>query len=304
VTQAETSPDVCYRHPKRASWVLCQRCGRTICPECQILAPAGVQCPECVRELGGSVSWRAAGEARRPAAKARRARAARSRPEASASGWRAGFRQMLRPGTEAPVLSWGIVGVVVVLWLVGLFSGGLPFDLLSADPTLSVQVWRFFTAAVVYPANILVVLSILLSGLFFLLIAPAVENNLGRGRFLVLALASGGVGSAAMVLSGHPAFGLSGVLFGMFGAYLIFVWPHPQARVQALILIGVSLLINIAFGGFTLPQIIGGLIAGIGATYLFRRYDGSRGPKARTPYLIIGAVVVGLILIAIVRALS
>lgn len=303
MTQAETSPDVCYRHPKRASWVLCQRCGRTICPECQILAPAGVHCPECVRELGGSVSWRDAGEVRRPAPKARRARAARSRPEAPTSGWRAALGQMLRPGPETPVLSWGTVGLVVVVWVVGLLSGGLTGQWLAAAPAVSLQVWRFFTAALVYPANILALFSILLSGLFFMLIAPAVENNLGRSRFLVLALAAAGVGSAAMVLSGYPAFGLSGVLFGMFGAYLIFVWPHPQARVQALILIGVSVLINIAFGGFTLPQIIGGLIAGIGATYLFRRYDGTAGPRARTPYLIIAAGVAGLILIAIVRAL-
>ena len=69
---ASTSADVCYRHPNRESWTLCTRCGRTICPECQILTPAGVQCPDCVQETGGSVTWRSAGdEIRRPAAKAR-----------------------------------------------------------------------------------------------------------------------------------------------------------------------------------------------------------------------------------------
>lgn len=201
------------------------------------------------------------------------------------------------------MLSWGTVGITVVLWLVGLFSAGLPFVVLAALPGQSVQVWRFFTAAVAYPPDLRYLFSILLSGLFFLLTAPSVEKNLGRGRFMVLALAAAGLGNVAMVLSGYPGFGLSGVLFGMFGAYLIFVWSYPQARVQALILIGVSLLINIAFGGFTLPLIIGGLIAGVGATYLFRRYDDSPGAKGRTPYLIIGAVVVGLILIAIVRDL-
>jgi membrane associated rhomboid family serine protease len=299
---AETSPDVCYRHPKRESWVLCSRCGRTICPECQILTPAGVRCPECVQETGGSVTWRGAGEARRPATKARPARAARSRPEAG-SGWRGGLGQMLRPGSEAPVITWGLIGIVVVLWIGGLFTGGLPFLVLAAYPSLSLQVWRFFTAALVYPPEFLFVISILLTGFFFLLTAPAVEKNLGRGRFLVLTLGAAGAGSAAMVLSGYPAYGLSGVLFGMFGAYLIFVWSYPPARAQALIIIGVNLLINIALGGFTLPQIVAGLIVGAGATYLFRRYDDSRDSKARTPYLIIGAVVVGLILIAVVRTL-
>jgi membrane associated rhomboid family serine protease len=300
---AETSPDVCYRHPKRESWVLCQRCGRTICPECQILAPSGVLCPECVRELGGSVSWRGAGETRRPAAKARPARSARARrPEGSSSASRGVLGQMLRPGGEAPVLTWGIVGVTAVLWLVGLFTGGLPSQLLAAAPQVSLQVWRYFTAPVVYPADFFYVISILLSGFFLLLIAPSVEKNLGRGRFLVLALAAAGVGSAAMVLAGAPAFGLSGVLFGMFGAYLIFVWPYPPARVQALIIIGINLLISIAFGGFTLPQLVGGLIAGAGSVFLFQRYDDRTGSNPRTPYLIIGAVVVALILVAILRS--
>jgi hypothetical protein len=300
VTSDETSPDVCYRHPQRASWVLCQRCGRTICPECQILAPVGVLCPECVREVGGSITWRGAGETRRPAAK-RSIRAPRSRPERSTSGWQGTLGQMLRPGAETPVLSWGIVAVIVVLWLGGLFTGGLPYLFLAAAPGVSVQVWRFFTAAVVYPPEFVYLISILLSGVFFLLTAPAVEKNLGRRRFLVLALAAAGVGSAAMVLSGNPAFGLIGVLFGMFGSYLIFVWSFPPARAQALVIIGVNLLISIAFGGFALPQIVGGLIAGAGSTYLFQRYDDRSGGQPRTPHLIIAGVVVGLILLAILR---
>ena len=39
----------CYRHPDRQSFVLCQRCLRTICGECQIPAAVGVICPECLR---------------------------------------------------------------------------------------------------------------------------------------------------------------------------------------------------------------------------------------------------------------
>ena len=208
---------------------------------------------------------------------------------------------MLRPGTEAPVLSWGIVGVTAVLWLIGLFTGGLPFQLLAAAPEVSLQVWRYATAALVYPPDVVYLISILLSGFFLLLIAPSVEKNLGPRRFLVLAVAATAVGSAAMVLAGAAGFGLTGVLFGMFGAYLIFVWSYPPARVQALIIIGLNLLISIAFGGFSLPQLVGGLIAGAGATYLFQRSDDGAGWKARTPYLIVGAVVVGLIVLAILR---
>lgn len=286
--------------------MLCQRCGRTICPECQILSPAGVLCPECVRETGGSVSWRSAGEARRPAAKARPTRATRSRPERSASG--GGFLgtvgQMLRPGSEAPALSWGTVGVVLVLAIVGLISGGLPYVLFAAAPQFALEAWRYVTAAFVYPPSAVFLISILLSSVFFLLTAPVVERNLGRGRFAVMLLVAGGIGSAAMVISGSSSYGLSGLLFGMFGSYLIFVWPHPAARVQILVIIGINLLISLAFGGFFLPLIIGGLIGGAGMTYLFQRYDGKAGSASRTPYLIGLAVVAVFILFAVLRSIA
>ncbi|MBN6778695.1 rhomboid family intramembrane serine protease [Pseudoclavibacter alba] len=48
--------DYCYRHADRLSFVLCQRCTRTVCPECQTPAPVGVLCPDCMagREPGQS----------------------------------------------------------------------------------------------------------------------------------------------------------------------------------------------------------------------------------------------------------
>src|SRR5690606_16173756 len=141
-----------------------------------------------------------------------------------------------------------------------------------------------------------------LNSLVFVLAAPGVGRNLGRRRFLVVMLAAAALGSSSMVLSGNVAYGLLGVLFGMFGAYLIFAWSYPPARMQALIIIGFNLLFSLAFGGFSLPQIIGGLIAGAGATYLFQRYDDRSGSNPRTPSLIVAAVVAAFILFAIIRS--
>lgn len=293
----EISADVCYRHPTRESWTLCGRCGRTICPECQILTPQGVRCPDCVQETGGSVTWAPATPAKKPAPK-RRPRAERV-DRAPGEGWTGRLGQMLRPGSELPLITWSLVGLAVVLWIVNLVTG-LPQQLLSFSAPFAVwEVWRFFTTSLVYPASFF--LSVLLNGIFLLLTGPVVEQRLERRRTLVLVLAASALGSSSMVLAGLPPFGLSGVLFGMFGAYLIFVWSYPPARVQALVIIGINLLVVLFLGGILLPQIVGGLIAGAGSAYLYARYDERANANSRTPNLIIGGVTAAFILFAIIR---
>ena len=295
---ASTSADVCYRHPNRESWTLCTRCGRTICPECQILTPSGVQCPECVKETGGSVTWQSAGgEIRRPASKTRTPRPQRA---SSGSGFGATLGQMLRPGSEAPVLTWGLAAIAVLLWVVGLFTS-LPFLLLAAIPGTEFQIWRFVTSAVVYAPGFVSIIGVALHSLFLALTAPSLERSLGRGRFLILIGTAAIISSAGMLLSGAAAAGLVGVLFAVFGAYLISVWSYPPARTQALVIIGINLLISVALNPGGLPALIGGLIAGAGVLYLFQRYDGRR---IRTAYLIIAAVAGAFIVLAIIRGLA
>lgn len=297
--QVEEDPSVCYRHPDRQSWVLCQRCGRTICPECQILAPVGVQCPDCVREAGGSVQWTPTNT--KPVKK----RAATRRvPVASASRSGAGqyFARLLRPGDSTPVLSWSFAGTSLLLWIVGFFSANAPLALLAAHPGASVQVWRYVTApfAFVSALDFRVVLSLLLSLVFWMLIAPTVERQLGRARFATVFFAAAAFAAAAMVLSGGIEYGLTGGLFGLFGGYAVLLWSYPPARAQILIVIAINLVLNIFMGGGGLPSIVGGLVAGAGATYLFQFYAERARSKPSTPYLIIAGAVVVAILGAII----
>lgn len=240
--------------------------------------------------------------AAKPKAKRMRAPAA-ARSSEESPRWVEILKNMLRPGSTSPVVSWGIVAAVVVLWIAGFFTANLPFLALAAAPDPAWQIWRYFTSAFVYPSAGAVVINLLLSGLFFLLIAPGVERQVGRQRFVVLFFAATAFGAAGMVLAGSLGFGLSGALWGMLGAYLVVVWEHPAARTRFLIMIGIYLLISLLFGGYSLPAIIGGAIAGVGSSVLFRRYDDLPRSNPRTPYLLIAAGVGGLILIAILRTL-
>ncbi|HXR45254.1 MAG TPA: rhomboid family intramembrane serine protease, partial [Pseudolysinimonas sp.] len=187
MTDPDTSAAVCYRHPDRQSWTLCQRCGRTICPECQILTPQGVRCPTCVQELGGSVQWQPANA---PAPRVRTARATASRPRPR---WQQILIGMVRPGSNAPVVSWSILGAVVILWIAGFVTANAPLAYLGAVPGTSWQLWRLFTSPLVYPAaaSASLILGLVFNVVFFLLTAPSIERTMGRGRFLVVFFAAG-----------------------------------------------------------------------------------------------------------------
>lgn len=295
--EASLDPSVCYRHPDRDSWTLCQRCGRTICPECQILTPSGVRCPDCVRETGGSVQWtstNAAPPKRKAAAKARaRASSQRERPR-----WVQVIADYVRPeGSTGLATTWIILAAVVAVFIVNAITSNLIFALLAAEPTVAWQIWRFVLAAAVYPST--AILSVLISLVFFVLIARPFEAQVGRRQFLLIFFASSTFAAALTVLTGSFYFGLTGGLFGLIGASVVQVWSYPQARTRQLIMVGIILLINIVLGG-NLAGLVGGLIASVGVMFLLRRYEDTR---VRTAYAITAGGVVALVALAILRSL-
>ena len=303
--KAEGDPSVCYRHPERSSWTLCERCGRTICPECQILTPAGVRCPDCVRELGGSVQWTPVGGSRATAAKAAKAQRSRnaSRRAAARPHWQQVILNFVRPGTTIPIATWTIAVASLVLWIFGFFSGNLPMTYLAATVYHAEWVWTYATASFVYPSLAAgqVIFGFLLNIVFLLLIAPAIERNLSRERFLAVFFAGGAVGSALMVLAGSGNYGLSSALFGLFGAYVVMVWSSPPIRNQILIVLAINLIFTVVLSPGFLPAVIGGLAGGVGASLLFRRYDGMSRSKNSTPHLFLFGAVAVLVVLAAVR---
>src|SRR3954447_19818958 len=90
---APAGVSTCYRHPDREAYIRCQRCERTICPDCMRPAAVGFQCPSCVKE--GSRSTR--------------------------SGRTAYGGQ--RPGNPA-LTSQVLIGINVLVWVLILVTGG------------------------------------------------------------------------------------------------------------------------------------------------------------------------------------
>lgn len=276
----------CYRHPDRQSFVLCQRCLRTVCPQCQTEAPVGVICPECLREDQ---------QERTPAQ--RRAERTVRRPRAGAPVATYGGR---------PVVTYSIIGLTVVVFVLQLIPGSpvqgwLQFAGAYVIPGTGapLQPWRALTVLLVHAGFWHVGFNMLA----LWMIGRSLEPLLGRTRFLVLYLLSGLGGSVAVALLTDPltpVVGASGAIFGLFGALLV-IGRHIGADIRTIaIIIAINFALPFVFGlmggSFASVQIswqahLGGLIAGAAAGFIYARTRARRQRPSQVALLIaLGAV--------------
>jgi membrane associated rhomboid family serine protease len=289
-TPAEAG-ETCYRHPDRQSYIHCQRCGRTICPQCQTQAAVGVQCPECVRE--GRASYAA------------------SRP--GGPGMPGILRRML-PSGSAPVVTFTIMGLCVVVYVAQWVAGQSFTSAFWLDPHLiRSEPWRLLTSAFLHSPSFVFHILFNLYALF--VFGPALERFLGRARFLALYLigALGGSlgevlvyqlavatgGASTRILGGllAPAFslGASGAIFALLGAVLVMRRAMGVNGVQLVIVLVINLAFSFLAPGIAWEAHVGGLLTGalIGAIFLATR---RRSALARQVVLV-AATAVGLVVI-------
>jgi membrane associated rhomboid family serine protease len=286
------APPVCYRHPKRETYVTCQRCGRPICPECQIQAPVGVQCPECVRE-GRAAAQGGPNPLRRVA-------------------------RVLRP-SGVPIVTYALIGVCVVIFGLQFLTGQKLTDAWVMDPSMArSEPWRLITSGFLHSPAFLIPIHLLFNMYALFAFGPVLESFLGRARYLVLYLVALLGGSVAEVvnyqlivatngaitvatdgfITASQSLGASGAIFGLMGALLAGRKAMGIHLRQLLIVV----VLNLALG-FFVPNIawqahLGGFAIGAAVMGV---YLVTRRKEARTRQILaVAGIVAGLILILVV----
>ena len=268
MSDARDANDYCYRHPDRQSYMLCQRCGRTICPQCQTQASVGVHCPECIREA--------------------RARAPKRKPAIVTA---------FRRGSNRPVVTYSIMAICAVVFLLQLVLGDAVFQLFGYAPFLTEsEPWRMLTSAFLHSTSFLPHILFNMYALFVL--GPDLERMLGRARFIALYLISAFGGSVAVLVLNlgnvyGGVVGASGAIFGLFGALFVIQRKLGGNTLQLVLVIGANLVL-----GFVIPNIswqghLGGLLTGALVAFVLLQ---TRQPSQRLWQIGgLAAVTVGLI---------
>jgi membrane associated rhomboid family serine protease len=262
----------CYRHPNRETGVSCADCGRGLCPDCMVFTPVGIKCAEHAGVATGA---------------ARVVQGARS----------------LSVGGEGALVTKILIGinVLVFLWQVG--SGGTLTDpdgypflhgALNGYLVADGDWWRLFTSMFLHYGPIHLGFNML--GLWWF--GSAVEQVLGRGRYLLLYIVSGLAGSAgALIFSPESAtVGASGALFGILGAALVLERQRTYVfGGGALGIIALNLVFTFAIPGISIGGHLGGLIGGAAGMLALSRFGRTHAVYGRPGMVgIIGLLAIGI----------
>ncbi|VEG50428.1 rhomboid family protein [Mycolicibacterium chitae] len=228
---------VCYRHPDRTTYAQCNRCGRYVCGDCMRAAAVGHQCVDCVRAGAASVR----------------------QPRTQLGG--------RLHGSGQPVVTYTLIGINVVMFILQMASGQLERELTLWPPAVADgEVYRLVTSAFLHYGA----MHILFNMWALYVVGPPLEMALGRLRFgLLYGLSALGGSLLVYLLSpiNTATAGASGAIFGLFGATFV-IGRRLNLDVRwVVILIGLNLVITFVAplagaGQISWQGHLGGLAAG------------------------------------------
>ncbi|GAA5105065.1 rhomboid family intramembrane serine protease [Alloalcanivorax gelatiniphagus] len=275
--QTAAGVPTCYRHPDRETWIRCQRCDKSICPDCMRDAAVGFQCPDCVKQ----------------AAKGSRQNRAMYGGERSA---------------DPRLTTYVLIGINVVVWLAIAATGGnrsrlaellalrpngfcAPGDGYVYDPGHPLCTgsgvrdyagfadgawWQLITSAFTH----IDVWHVAMNMFALFVFGPTLERIVGRTRFLAIYLLAGLASSVLVVFLSFEyssTVGASGAIFGILGALLVLARKarlDAQWLVQNLV-IGVVITV-VGWRFISWQGHLGGLVGGALAAAVI-----AYAPKAR-----------------------
>lgn len=262
----------CYRHPDRVSYVSCARCNRPVCPECQVSAPVGVQCRECVQEANRQM----------PTQRTQYGGAVATKPMATYT--------IIALNILAYLAQWALRGTTQAMMLV---------------PGIAIyEPWRLFTNAFAHSTGSIFHILMNMYGIY--IFGTLLEPRMGRLRFIWLYMLSLFGGTAGIMLLSPPlsgTLGASGALAGLFIATLVALRGNRGVLSQ----LGIVLVLNIVLS-FTVPNIswqghLGGAIVGGLAALCITLVP--RGPKRNITQLgLLGALSAVLAIVLFVSTTS
>jgi membrane associated rhomboid family serine protease len=276
-TPKAVNAPACARHPERPASVVCAHCNRPICTDCMVQAAVGWQCPDCV------------------AAAATSARVVRPFQDANHTG---------AVGSTNPTPVVLVLIAVNVLCFVASGFGKPSVLFRFGEQPLNIHVfhqyYRLVTSMFLHESF----LHIAANMATLLIVGPAVEVMLGKGRFLALYLLGGlggGIGAYIFDPAGSYAVGASGAIFGVMGAYLVLARRNHKPMAVVVYLVVANLLLGFVGGGAVgnvdWRAHIGGLVVGAALALVFDISLNLR-PASRRVALAVGAGAVTLGLLA------
>ncbi len=306
-----TGVPTCYRHPGRETWIRCQRCDRSICPDCMNDAAVGFQCPECVRQAAkGSRQHQALYGGRRSGDPRLTSYVLIAINLAVwlaivATGWqdsRLGTRLGLLPTGRCESRSVPGAGYNLESEAACATSTQIPDDGSWVPGVADGAWWQLVTAAFTHVEIWHVAMNMFALFVF----GPTLERIVGRTRFLAVNLLSALASSVLVIWLSNEyssTVGASGAIFGILGALLVLARKarlESQWLVQNLV-IGVVITV-VGWRFISWQGHLGGVLAGALAAAIV-----AYAPRHRRALVQwVGLAVLGVVLLgtSLLRALS
>ena len=233
------APD-CPRHPGVRSVDYCKRCNRPMCVDCAIPTEVRSICVDCT---------------------------------SSKKRWMGSASRAVAAG--APVVTYAMMAICVLMYLVTSVSPSLKASLSLLPATLMTHPWTILTGAFLHGG----IMHILFNMLSLYWVGRAIKPVMGWWRFLTVYLVSA-LGGSAFIIAWcliQPSeiyvstVGASTAVFGLFGAVFVLQRLGGSDTTAILTLLGINLVYGFMVSGISWQGHIGGAIAGVAATWLLVR---------------------------------